>query len=302
LQAAANPLDDEDNDSVPDDIDLCPTTFGVVSNFGCPASMEIVRVTESHSGYLLWVECPEAGAQPVTHWMDCPSYSTGWGDFSVGYYNIGGPLVRVEQLSDEDGDGIYDGRDECPGEAGPNYYDGCPASVYCAAYPSKYEQECFRWARENLSLYELGTYFEGFRDFVESGCDKDFYHWACFMHNRYIRPSDRWAGLVRWTNRWSRLYYPPNCPDNYHPVSNTSLFGGFEFPIYPGTCMSNCRAALVQAGLLSSALGAAGPVAVTKAGRVVLNNAGIIGSVGASSSAILDLCSGPTYVPGTYGD
>ncbi|MCY3838592.1 MAG: hypothetical protein OXH09_08150 [Gammaproteobacteria bacterium] len=223
---SASPLDDGDNDGVMDEMDICPDKAGDVNNFGCPTNEEIVLATGSRTS--MSVRCPQNTF--ASHWSDCPSYSIGWGLFYVGWLGPHGVVLSSEVYADEDGDGVYDDPDQCPSQKGPSYFDGCPASVYCASEPNMYERDCYKWKIENLSVTELGAYFDGLRSFAEGGCGGDYYHWACYFHNSAAAINNsEWQDPV-WLQGWADLLTPPNCPTYYYAQGTMPTVG---MPVCP---------------------------------------------------------------------
>ena len=306
LHAIANPID-TDNDRVFDDFDDCPNQYGSPCHKGCPSppgeECVISYGTMFHSAL---VECPDGLA--AVGYPGCRGYDAGWGTFYVAVFSGSmsnpGTYSYTVELADEDGDGVLDEDDKCKDKDGPSSFEGCPGEVYCSSTASegiRFGEECFDWNSKQLESSELTSYFSEFRAFVNNDCGNAFFsHWACRIFSRYLRPGDV-VTIPSWTDRWTRMHYPPNCPDGYFALSSTNLFGGFSLPIYSGSCMSTCKAALFHAGLISSvAFGGAPAVATSVAGRGALASAGIISGTGVSSTVIFDICDVETYIEGTY--
>lgn len=95
LQATTVVLD-SDGDGINDDVDKCPSQFGLAKYNGCPI--------------------PDSDADGINDEQDkCPNQA------GVAKYE-GCPVP------DSDGDGINDELDKCPNQAGPADRNGCPAS------------------------------------------------------------------------------------------------------------------------------------------------------------------------------
>ncbi|BCE02697.1 malectin domain-containing carbohydrate-binding protein [Marinicellulosiphila megalodicopiae] len=92
---------DRDNDSVNNEVDLCPDVKGSINNNGCPI---VILPTDTDND----------GLEDA---LDlCPN--------EAGVANNNGCPIGVK--TDKDNDGIYDEVDSCPNEAGPTSNQGCP--------------------------------------------------------------------------------------------------------------------------------------------------------------------------------
>ena len=293
LSASANPID-TDNDGVLDDADDCPLSRGPTWNKGCPSNDWDVIATGS-----AWAEiatCPD-GSLAAGFWT-CPTYDQGWGTFHVAVFSPLGPYSHTVTLSDEDGDGVMDEDDQCRKTDGDPDFSGCEARTYCMEMDSTYETKCFDWAVGNLSLEELGTYYEGMRTFAEGGCGTDHGHWLCTsIYNAY------YAGLIEslWDalgthlrNAFNSGLTPPSCPSGYIPQDiGYGVWAGVSFPYYSGNCLNFCKDVLFRAGLLTAGASASS-VAASAIGKAALGAAGYSVTV-----AGLAQCDGSLLIEGT---
>ena len=178
-----------------------------------------------------------------------------------------------------------------------NYF-GCTAETYCLEIDDAFDLNCFRWTKGNLSLVELGSYYEKMRAFAEGGCNGDGEHWLCLPHYHYrqIAPDPWWDNidLLDWI---TKIGTPPTCPDYYDPV-DFSFWNNVGGSFYTGRCQNRCRTFLFSAGLLTTGAASIPQVATSVAGGRVLTAAGI----SLSGTALVDLCMGPMWVDGTYDD
>ena len=96
-QATSTPAPvDTDGDGIYDDVDKCPTQFGIAKYNGCPI--------------------PDSDGDGINDELDkCPNQA------GIAKYD-GCPIP------DSDGDGINDEEDKCPTQAGPKERNGCPAT------------------------------------------------------------------------------------------------------------------------------------------------------------------------------
>ena len=293
LSAGANPID-TDNDHVFDDADDCPLRKGPAWNNGCPSNDWDVIVTGTPSGQI-WAECPDGSI--AAHWTACPTYSEGWGTFQVAYFGASGAYSHTETLADADGDTVVDEDDKCRETDGDPAFYGCEAREYCMETDTAYEKECLHWATANLSLNELGSYYERLRNFAEGGCGNDKYHWACYGVYR-VQP-------INWASIWDTLkdyvvdtygdgLIAPTCPEGYMAQYMSDPYSGFTF--YAGSCINVCRHALHSAGLLTAASGSAVAIATTTAGKAAVTSAATAAGVSLSFDTLVPFCDGPTWV------
>ena len=246
------------------------------------------------------VRCPQNTF--ASHWSDCPSYSTGWGLFYVGWLGPHGVVLRSEVYEDEDGDGVLDENDQCQETDGDPEFHGCEARTYCMEIDETYSRACIGWASRNLSTAELGGYYQGLRDFAEGGCGGDESHWACFgvYSLQPINWNDVWQTLKDYVaDTYGRGVIAPQCPSGFAPQLMHD-YSGYGLSLYSGSCVNICRQSLFYAGLLTSAAGSAGAIAATAAGRTALAN-GLAGAAGAGGGAmsvdqLIPFCDGPTWV------
>ncbi|MDQ2718715.1 MAG: OmpA family protein [Bacteroidota bacterium] len=112
---------DRDGDGVPDSIDRCPDTPGLVSLKGCPDrdGDEIADIDD---------KCPDVPG--LARYQGCPIPDTdgdGINDEEDKCPNVKG-VARYQgcPIPDTDGDGVNDEEDKCPTEPGPASNFGCP--------------------------------------------------------------------------------------------------------------------------------------------------------------------------------
>lgn len=115
--ALFNGCPDSDNDSIPDHLDECPHMTGLAQFGGCPDSDgDGLRDIDD--------ECPNI-AGPI-EFKGCPdSDGDGLRDPDDACPNLAGP-IEFNGCPDSDGDGLRDSEDECPNIAGPIEFKGCP--------------------------------------------------------------------------------------------------------------------------------------------------------------------------------
>ncbi len=116
------PQPDQDGDGLPDEQDACPQIPGPPGNQGCPFE------DNDGDGIPNPVDaCPELAGDPAQN--GCPAWIQGLGD---GFPEVGIPPMcqlapwLCENQTDMDNDGVPDGADACPEEAGPPLNQGCP--------------------------------------------------------------------------------------------------------------------------------------------------------------------------------
>lgn len=117
LSSAEN--QDNDNDGVPNDLDLCPDVFGESSFSGCP-------IIDSDDDGLADMEdrCPDQAGTYET--AGCPDSD---GDFIIDKKDLcpTEPGTRAcKGCPDADGDQVADNIDQCPTEPGLQTNEGCP--------------------------------------------------------------------------------------------------------------------------------------------------------------------------------
>lgn len=114
---------DSDNDGIPDDLDLCPNTFGAKELNGCPDKdgdgiADYMDKCPEFKGSKDFGGCPDTDGDGVADNEDeCPKVA---GTKS----NKGCP--EVNKVKDSDGDGVSDDEDQCPNEKGTADAMGCP--------------------------------------------------------------------------------------------------------------------------------------------------------------------------------
>lgn len=232
----------------------------------------------------------------VSSYIYDPIWNTGLGFAGPWMYVVRGDPPPP----DEDGDGVPDADDKCPGTLGDSGFYGCKPKKYCLDIDTGYESKCLSWvswatAKRELSSSAAGSYFDDLRDFANGGCDGDRYHWACkgiygvenVMHNQSIW--DVFVHNIRET--LNKTMYPPSCPAYYVPQSIGPILGWSSFTMWSGLCVNLCQDTLMRAGVITSGAGATA-AASTLAARIVLSQVGI----GISIAAIA--CSGPYLVEG----
>ena len=292
LSAGANPID-TDNDTVLDDDDDCPLRKGPAWNNGCPSNDWDVIATGTPWASL--VTCPDDSL--AEGFWNCPTYDQGWGTFNVGVFLASGTYSHTVTLADEDGDVVMDEDDRCRETKGDAAFYGCEAREYCMEMDSAYERQCFRWAIDNLSLEELGTYYEDMRTFAEGGCGNDHAHWLCnSIYNAYHGGwlESLWDALAtHLRDAFNSGLTPPSCPSGYIPQDiGYNAWGGFSFVYYSGNCLNFCKDVLIRAGLATTTASFSS-VATTALGRAVLGAAGY-----SLTAANLANCDKPLLIEG----
>lgn len=192
LHATANPID-TDNDGVIDELDNCPGEYGSPCFSGCPGPPGEECVTVTGTNYISGlVTCPDGSFAVGVY--QCPGYAEGWGAFHMTFYDgMTGTYGNTVTFTDTDGDGVFDEDDKCKDTDGDKDFYGCEAKTYCLEVDTAYESKCLNWAAANLSHQELGSYYSGLRDFAESGCGGNGYHWACV--SVYVREPITWESF-----------------------------------------------------------------------------------------------------------
>jgi len=164
------PIPDTDGDSINDEEDKCPTIFGLARYGGCP-----IPDTDGDGINDEQDKCPTVAG--IAKYNGCPIHDTdndGVNDDQDKCPTLAGP-AKYNGCPDTDSDGIVDPEDLCPNEAGPASSKGCPAEKVAVQITAEFKNILFDFGKATIRPESMNIIVNATKTMNEEIPNSSFY-------------------------------------------------------------------------------------------------------------------------------